>query len=205
MAEPIYYQHARMWLANHIHEQRKEQLLLVAAYLLCAAVLTCLGLYVLGWYAGLGGLLILLVGYLACGGFRSEEPVINAQTIRPRLNGVPRSQMRLAWWGPEQTRRELSFVIGMLTAPIHLPVEAWRTWKIRKQLAHIDEDDTAIVLAAIAEQNGAVLVDDLEQMFGAEKTAEVLGALQILSPAIWLHAPARVSLTDEARAAIRNA
>ncbi|MEZ5992276.1 MAG: hypothetical protein R3E76_07970 [Planctomycetota bacterium] len=118
---------------------------------------------------------------------------------------MPRSHAARRW-GPEQTRRELSFrSAGTFGAPIHLPVEAWRTWKIRKQLAHIDEDDTAIVLAAIAEQNGAVLVDDLEQMLGAEETAEVLGALQILSPAIWLHAPERVSLTDEARAAIRNA
>ncbi|MBZ0136273.1 MAG: hypothetical protein K8I27_07870 [Planctomycetes bacterium] len=204
MNPPLYLEESRMWLANHVHERRREMLLVSVGLLVAAGLATAAGMFVLGWYGGFGGLLILLVGYWACGGFLAEEPLINAQTIRPRLNDVPRSQARLAWWGPEQTRREMAFILAALTAPIHLPVEVWRTMRRSRRLAELEEEPVSLVLAAITERNGAWTFDELFERFGDETTSTALVAMHDLEPVIWLNEPERVTLTDAARQAIRR-
>jgi hypothetical protein len=205
MNRPLYHDEALMWLANHVHERRRELLLISIGLLVVTAMAVGAGMYVLGWTFGPLGLLLILVAYAVCGGFRAEEPLINAQTIRPRLNDVPRSQAGLAWWGPEQIRREMAFAMGALTAPVHLPVEAWRAMKRRRKLSRLNEDAVGSILAAITERNGAYTFDELFERFGDDTTSAALTDLRDLEPVVWLADPDRVSLSSAAIEAIRSA
>ncbi len=198
----MYLEDARMWLTRHVQDERRFLALSAVGLLAGTVVAVFAGLFVLGWSAGMLGLIIIGVAYLTVGGFRSEEPVINAQTIRPRLTGVPRSQMGLAWWGPEQIRREMAWVIGMLTAPVHLPVMAWKMMKQRKRLLEVEDSPAAQILALIVERDGAWTFDELCERLGEEQTNLGLGALVDVEPVIWLQEPDRVALTDKAKDAI---
>lgn len=192
-----------MWLTDHVHNTRRDLLLIAIGLLIGCAAITSSGLFVLSWYGCALALILMLVAYVICGGFRAEEPVINAQTICPRQNDVARSQLRLSWLGPEQIRREIAYVIAALTAPIHLLVEAWRLLQKRTRLCDIYEEEVARVLAAIVERDGAIDVNELFQRFGDGPASDALLQMHDLSPVIWLHDPERVSLTTEARESIR--
>lgn len=75
MNRPLYHDEALMWLANHVHERRRELLLSSIGLLVLTVMAVGAGMYVLGWTFGFFGLLLILVAYAVCGGFRAEEPL----------------------------------------------------------------------------------------------------------------------------------
>ncbi|MEE9312351.1 MAG: hypothetical protein V3V10_08065, partial [Planctomycetota bacterium] len=113
--------------------------------------------------------------------------------------------MGLAWWGPEQIRREMAFVIAMLSAPISLPTEAWKMHKRRNRLAELDTTPAAMVLALITERDAAYLVEELNEAMGEEQATQALGDLTDINPVVWLTDPDRVSVTDTVQNKIREA
>lgn len=203
MEESIYIDDARMWLADYVDKTRQENKVFIAINL-CVAIASLLVAYwFMGFFGTLSFVVILVVAYLVMGGFKITRPAINAQSIQPRLLGVSRYQ-RLAWWGPEQIRRELEVLVGLLMAPVHLTTEAVRLHRTRKALLDMDEESVAHVLALICERDGAWRVDELVERLGAPSVDSALAGLLDIEPVIWLADPNRISLAPSAIRAIRG-
>ena len=193
MDELIWLDNARMWLTNEAHERRRNDLLLAVAYLLVAIGSVVLGLWLLGTPITAGLLVIMGVLYLVYGRFRTEAPVISAETSRPRTLGVIRnaSLTRNAY---KQVWFDWSYILGFLMAPIHLVVEAGRLMRRRAALVNIETDAIATVFAMLAERRCAIALEELSDHLPDAEAA--ITQLHDLRGVVILRNPDRISLTD---------
>jgi len=203
MAENIYLPDAELWLANHNYQARRELLLTAVGYVVGGLAIAFAAFWFLNWLYALGGLILIGVAYLACGGFRTEPSVISAETSRPRLLGVPR-MANLSWWGPELIQREMQWILAGLMAPISLPREAWRLLQARRRLATMNEPLVAQVLARIAQRRGGVELVELCDELGLDEPVRVLDQLVDVRGVVFLQDPDRVTLTEPVMNEIRD-
>lgn len=203
MDESPLFENARMWLTDHVHNSRRD--LLVIACLL--VVLAIGSLVVAAFLAGFDvagiGLLIGAFMYFVLGRLPREQATIRADTVRKRTLFVPRMMnvgvYDLHWFG-----HLIRTVITLVTSPISLTAEAWLLMQQRARLGEIYEEEVARVLAAIVERDGAIDFNELFERFGDGFASDALLQMHDLSPVIWLRDPERVSLTTAAREAIRG-
>lgn len=203
MADNIHQSDAELWLADHNHKARRELMFVAIGYLVGGLTIAAAAFWFLNWLYAISGLILIGVAYLACGGFRTEPPLISAETSRPRLLGVPR-MANLSWWGPELIQREMQWILTALMAPISLPREAWRLMQTRNRLAVMDEPLVASVLARIVERRGGVLLVDLCQELGLDEPVRLLDQLADVRGVVFLQNPDRVTLTEPVMNEIRD-
>ncbi|MDC1142791.1 hypothetical protein OAU50_06840 [Planctomycetota bacterium] len=207
MNQPLYFNNALLWLNHRIDDDRQFLKLSAIGLVVIALVITG----ILFEFIGIGGLIVCLVAgtilQFFFGGIRAEEPVISAETNRPRLLGVPRTtigSMNYRHDYPEHIQKYIAVVLALVTAPVALSVLAWKMKKKRDRLAEMDTDGVASILALIAERDAAYLMDELTEELGSESATLALGDLVDLDSAVWLHEPDRVTLTQPAIDKIRE-
>lgn len=196
------FENARMWLVDHVHAARRD-LLVIAGLLVLLAIGSFLAAAFLAGFDVAGiGLLIVAFIYFVLGRLPREQATIRADTVRKRTLFVPR-MMNVGVYDLHWLGHLIRAVITLVTAPISLSTEAWLLMRKRTRLGEVSDENVARVLAAIVERDGAIDVNELFQRFGDGPTSDALLQMHDLSPVIWLHDPERVSLTTEAREAIR--
>lgn len=202
MEDPPLVEDARMWLVDHAHNARRD-LLVIAGLLVLLAIGSFLAAAFLAGFDVAGiGLLIVAFIYFVLGRLPREQATIRADTVRKRTLFVPR-MMNVGVYDLHWLGQLIRAVITLVTAPISLSAEAWLLMRKRTRLGEVSDENVARVLAAIVERDGAIDVNELFQRFGDGPTSDALLQMHDLSPVIWLHDPERVSLTTEAREAIR--
>ncbi|MCZ7605255.1 MAG: hypothetical protein M5U25_04130 [Planctomycetota bacterium] len=192
-----------MWLADHVHNTRRDLLVIACMLILLAAGAVVVALWLAGFAVTGSGLLVIAFMYLLLGRLPREEATIRADTTRKRTLFVPR-MMNVGVYDLHWLGHVIRAVITLVTAPISLSAEAWLLLRKRARLGEVCEEEVACVLAAIVERDGAIDVNELFERFGDGPASDALLQMHDLSPVIWLHDPERVSLTTEAREAIRG-
>lgn len=203
MDETPTFEDARMWLADHVHNARRDLLVIACMLILLAAGAVVVALWLAGFAVTCSGLLVIAFMYLLLGRLPREEATIRADTTRKRTLFVPR-MMNVGVYDLHWLGHVIRAVITLVTAPISLSAEAWLLLRKRARLGEVCEEEVACVLAAIVERDGAIDVNELFERFGDGPASDALLQMHDLSPIIWLHDPERVSLTTDAREAIRG-
>jgi len=196
------FENARMWLVDHVHAARRD-LLVIAGLLVLLAIGSFLAAAFLAGFDVAGiGLLIVAVIYFVLGRLPREQATIRADTVRKRTLFVPR-MMNVGVYDLHWLGHLIRAVITLVTAPIALSTEDCVLMRKRTRLGGVADEDVARGLAAGVERDGAIAVNELVQRVGDGPTSDAPLQMHDLSPVIWLHDPERVSLTTEAREAIR--